>query len=392
MDSVSGPEAGKPDDRRRAVSEARFASLLDTAADGIIVIDEQGRMLVFNKICEELFGYSSEEAIGQSVNLIMPPEFAESHDDYMANYRKTGEKRIIGIGREVSGRHRDGTVIPLELSVGEARTPEGRQFIGVLRDLRSRRAVEQRVSQLQSQVVAMTRMSAMDEMGAAMAHELNQPLTALLLYLQAVARQIKGCHAEDKAPSDKMLGMLDKAVTEAERASHIVQRMRQMVEKRDPERSTIDLREVVNEALDLSEFVAQGATVTIRRVYGMNPIWIDADATQIQQIILNLLRNALEVAKESEERWVKVSIGCDERSAVVSVTDSGNGFTEDVGKSLFKTFSTTKKTGMGLGLAISRAIAQNHGGDLMADPGGNGQGATFTLVLPMRRPEEPAAS
>lgn len=392
MDSVSGSGTGQRDDRHTAVSEARFASLLETAADGIIVIDEKGRMLVFNKICEDLFGYTSEEAIGQNVTLIMPPEFAASHDDFMAHYHKTGEKRIIGIGREVSGRHRDGTVFPLELSVGEAITREGRQYIGVLRDLRPRRAVEQRVSQLQAQVVHMTRLSAMDEMGAAMAHELNQPLTALLLYLQALARQIKAGHAEGRPPGDKTLGMLDKAVLEAERASHIVQRMRQMVEKRDPERSTIDLREVVNEALDLSEFVAQGATVTIRRVYGMNPIWIDADATQIQQIMLNLLRNALEVAKESEERWVKVSIGSDERSAVVSVTDSGPGFTEDVSKSLFKTFSTTKKSGMGLGLAISRAIAQNHGGDLLADPGGNGQGATFTLVLPMRRADTEAAS
>lgn len=385
MDISDGSKSGRREDRSSAVSAARFESLLDTAADGIVVIDETGRMLVFNKICEDLFGYTSEEAVGQSVNLIMPPEFASAHDGFMDNYHRTGIKRIIGIGREVSGKHRDGTVIPLELSIGEAKTSEGRQYIGVLRDLRPRRAVESRVSQLQAQVVHMTRLSAMDEMGAAMAHELNQPLTALLLYLQAVARQIKSCHAEGKAPNDKMLGVLDKAVQEAERASHIVQRMRQMVEKRDPERSTIDLREVVNEALDLSEFVAQGATVTIRRVFGMNPIWVDADATQIQQIMLNLMRNALEVAKESEERWVKVSIGADERSAVVSVTDSGQGFSEDVGKSLFKTFSTTKKTGMGLGLAISRAIAQNHGGDLLADPGGNGQGATFTLVLPMRR-------
>ena len=385
MDVSDGSKLEPREDRRGGVSEARFESLLDTAADGIIVIDEAGRMLVFNKICEDLFGYTTEEVIGQSVNMIMPPEFATAHDEFMSNYHRTGEKRIIGIGREVSGRHRDGTVIPLELSIGEAKTSEGRQYIGVLRDLRPRRAVESRVSQLQAQVVHMTRLSAMDEMGAAMAHELNQPLTALLLYLQALARQIKVCHAEEKAPSEKLLGVLDKSVLEAERASHIVQRMRKMVEKRDPERSTIDLREVVNEALDLSEFVAQGATVTIRRVFGMNPIWVDADATQIQQIMLNLMRNALEVAKESEERWVKVSIGSDERSAVVSVTDSGTGFSEDVGKSLFKTFSTTKKSGMGLGLAISRAIAQNHGGDLLADPGGNGQGATFTLVLPMRR-------
>ena len=136
---------GELEDRRTAVSEARFESLLDTAADGVIVIDETGRMLVFNKICEQLFGYTSQEAIGQNVSLIMPPEFSASHDRFMNNYHRTGERRIIGIGREVSGMHRDGTVFPLELSVGEAKTAEGRQYIGVLRDLRSRRAVEQRV-------------------------------------------------------------------------------------------------------------------------------------------------------------------------------------------------------------------------------------------------------
>ena len=365
------------------VSQARFESLLDTAADGIIVIDELGRILAFNKSCEVLFGYSAAEAVGQNVKIIMPPNYADAHDGYMENYRTTGVRKIIGIGREVAGQHSDGTVFPVELSVGEAKTPDGRQFIGVLRDLRPRKAVEQRLSQLQAQIVHMTRLSAMDEMGAAMAHELNQPLTALMLYMQAIIRQVRNAPDDQLPPRERVLGVLEKALAEAERAGGIIQRMRHMVEKREPERTRVDLRDVVNEALDLSDFVAQGSTVTIRRLFGDRAVWVDVDPIQIQQIIMNLLRNGVEVARESKGRWVEVDIGTEGSQAVVSVTDSGPGLSEESANSLFRTFATTKKTGMGLGLAISRSIAQNHGGDLSALPGGNGRGATFLLSLPL---------
>ena len=363
------------------VSEARFASVLDTAADGIVVIDESARILAFNKSCETLFGYRAEDVIGKNIKLIMPPRYADEHDRYVDNYRRTGERRIIGIGREVAGMHSDGTVFPVELSVGEAKTPEGRQFIGILRDLRPRKTVEQRLSQLQAQIVHMTRLSAMDEMGAAMAHELNQPLTALMLYLQAVMRSVKSANGPMKP--EQVIAVIEKAVAEAERAGGIIQRMRQMVEKREPERSRADLRAVVDEAVDLSDFVAQGSTVTIRRDLGSEPLLVHVDPIQIQQIVLNLLRNAVEVARESDERTVRVAVSRSQCQAIVTVSDSGPGIPDEVAQTLFRTFSTTKKSGMGLGLAISRSIAQNHGGDLSVEPGGDGRGATFILTLPL---------
>ena len=277
--------------------------------------------------------------------------------------------------------HSDGTVFPVELSVGEAKTPEGRQFIGILRDLRPRKTVEQRLSQLQAQIVHMTRLSAMDEMGAAMAHELNQPLTALMLYLQAVMRSVKSANGPMKP--EQVIAVIEKAVAEAERAGGIIQRMRQMVEKREPERSRADLRAVVDEAVDLSDFVAQGSTVTIRRDLGSEPLLVHVDPIQIQQIVLNLLRNAVEVARESDERTVRVAVLRSQCQAIVTVSDSGPGIPDEVAQTLFRTFSTTKKSGMGLGLAISRSIAQNHGGDLSVEPGGDGRGATFILTLPL---------
>jgi two-component system sensor kinase FixL len=212
-----------------------------------------------------------------------------------------------------------------------------------------------------------------------MAHELNQPLTALMLYLQAAIRPMRT--STDPA-SQKIVPILEKALNEAERAGGIIQRMRQMVEKRDPERSHIDLRKVVDEAVDLSDFVAQGSTVRIRRAYGPEPLMVDVDPIQIQQIVINLLKNAIEVARDSRERWVEVSLEQTPDHASVIVTDSGPGVSDEVAQNLFRTFSTTKKSGMGLGLAISRSIAQNHGGDLMVRPGGHGRGATFVLSLP----------
>jgi two-component system, LuxR family, sensor kinase FixL len=140
-----------------SVSEARLASMLDTAVDGVVVIDERGVILAFNKACETLFGYGAAEVLGRNVRCIMPPRYAVEHDGYLAHYRDTGERRIIGIGREVEGMHRSGATMPVELSVGEAQTPDGRQFIGIIRDLRPRRAAEERMRELQSQLVHMER-------------------------------------------------------------------------------------------------------------------------------------------------------------------------------------------------------------------------------------------
>ncbi len=231
------------------VSDARLASVLETAVDGIIVINDRMRILGFNKACERLFGYTAAEALGQNVTLIMPGSYAREHDHYVERYLETGERRIIGIGREVAARHKDGTEFPVELSVGEAKTPDGRQFIGILRDLRHRKSVEQSLARAQAQLVHMTRISAIDEMGAAIAHELNQPLTAILLYLQAVVRKARNAGTVDA----QSLGVIEKAMREAERAGEIIQRMRQLVEKRDPERVPTDLLSFSRSCVELVE-------------------------------------------------------------------------------------------------------------------------------------------
>lgn len=366
------------------VSEARLLSVLNTAVDGIVVIDESGRMLMFNRACEQLFGLSAADVIGQNVSVIMPPDYAAEHDRYLSNYRATGEKRIIGIGREVRARHQDGTVFPVELSVGEAKTPAGRQFIGIIRDLRQRKATEERLNQLQAQLVHMARINAMDEMGAAIAHEINQPLTAVMLYLQAVRRRL-GTRPEVDATA---MDVLDRAVKEAERAGSIIQRMRQMVEKRDPHRTPANLAALIGEALDLTLVGTTATNVDVRRHVAPDMPAVEIDTVQIQQVVVNLIRNAIEAVRERETRWIDIAARIENDQAIVEVTDSGPGIPPDAVRTLFKAFSTTKRTGLGLGLAISRSIAQNHGGDLSVDAGGGttGRGARFRLSLPLAKP------
>lgn len=366
-----------------SVSDARLSSFLDTAVDAILVINERGEILVYNRACEVLFGYAPSEALGQTVHMIMPADYALAHDRYMSNYMETGVRKIIGIGREVRARHRDGTEFPVELSVGEAKTPEGRQFIGIIRDLRSRKEAERRLNELQADLVHIARVSAMDEMGAALAHELNQPLTAIMLYLQAATRTLARAEQAGEPPSVKAFKpVLEKAVHEAERAGNIINRMRHFVEKREPQRRACDLNGLIVEASELI-LLGQRNPPRIRQHFEADLPHAVVDPVQIQQILVNLLRNAVEVLRSRPDPTITITTSRAGDMLRITIADNGPGLPAEMLPTLFKAFSTSKRTGMGLGLSISRTIAQNHSGDLTVEPGGAGTGATFVLHLPI---------
>lgn len=373
--------------QHEGVSEARLLSVLDTAVDAIIVIDENARILVYNKACERLFGYTAAEMIGANVKAIMPPRYSRDHDTYIENYRRTGDAQIIGIGRQVEAMHRDGTIFPVDLSVGEAKTPEGRQFIGILRDGRPRAAYEERLAELQAELVHMARVSAMDEMGSAIAHELNQPLTAAMLYLQAATRRMKQAA---EPPDPMVLDVIAKAVREADRAASIIQRMRDFIEKREPKRRHCAVVDLVDDALELALVGSRRREIEIVRDFAADLPPVDVDAIQIEQILVNLVRNAVEAISDAEERRIVISGAVMDDVLRISVTDSGPGIPAEQLPDLFKAFASSKRSGLGLGLAISRSIAQNHGGELTVDPGGGGHGACFRLDLPIApAPTEP---
>ncbi|MBN9669361.1 two-component system sensor histidine kinase NtrB [Roseibium aggregatum] len=372
------------DDELAKETEARLASVFDTAADGIVVINDRGQVLAFNKACERLFGYEAADLLGRDVSRIMPEGYAREHPGYLRNYLDTGERKIIGIGREVQARHKDGTVFPIELSVGEAATPCGRQFIGILRDLRSRKQIEDRLAKTQAQLLHMTRISALDEMGAAIAHELNQPLTAVLLYMQSVSRKANA----DKSLDPVILDVIGKAVKEAERAGEIIQRMRHLVEKKAPQRESIDVGDLVKTCLEMAE-LGSGETrsfLTADLAHDL-PV-LQADPVQIRQILINLLRNAREAVAAQADKQVILSVCRNGGWLEFRVRDNGPGVPDAVRERLFRAFSGAKHKGVGLGLAISRSIAQNHGGDLRLEPTSQGGGASFLLTLPIDAPED----
>lgn len=359
--------------------EAHLRSIIDTAPDALIVIDERGAIESFSPAAERLFGYGAGEVAGRNVSMLMPSPYREQHDGYLQRYMRTGERRIIGIGRVVVGLRKDGTTFPMELAVGEVQSGGRRRFTGFVRDLTERQTRERRLQELQDELIHVARLSEMGQMASALAHELNQPLTAISNYLQACRRMIE---ASGMAVPPRVLEIMEKTVAQAGRAGQIIRRMRQFIQKGESERAAENLNKIVEEATALALVGAKEHSVrpTLDLAADIGPVFIDK--IQIQQVVLNLVRNAVEALIESERREIVVRTAREDGMAVVSVCDTGPGLADVVAKNLFQPFVTTKQKGMGLGLSICRAIVDAHGGRFWATPNPE-RGVTFSFTLPL---------
>jgi len=358
--------------------EAHLRSILDSVPDAMIVIDEKGIMQSFSSAAERLFGCTADEAIGKNVKILMPSPYREAHDGYLHRYLTTGERRIIGIGRVVVGERRDGSTFPMELAVGEMRSSNQRFFTGFIRDLTERQKTEARLQELQSELVHISRLTAMGEMASTLAHELNQPLSAIANYLKGLHRMLEASGGEHAAT---MRDAMDKAAEQALRAGQIIRRLRDFVARGESERRVEGLTKLVEEAsaLALVGIKEQG----IRVLFQFDPRvdLVLADKVQIQQVLLNLLRNAVEAMADAERRELTISAvpGAD-GMIVVGVADTGPGISDEVAAQLFQPFFTTKRQGMGVGLSISRTIIEAHGGQIWVEPTPGG-GATFRFTV-----------
>ena len=365
--------------------EARLQSILETAPDAIIVIDHSGVIESYSSAAQRLFGFTADEAVGQNVRILMPSPYRERHDGYLKHYLDTGERRIIGIGRVVVGQRKDGTTFPMELAVGEVMANGRRLFTGFIRDLTERQLNESRMQELQAELLHMSRLSDVGQMASAIAHELNQPLTAILNYVQAARRilQTKGLEIPPKA-ADAM----DKAVGQASRASAIVQNLRSFIQKGETERRIEDLNKVVGEATALGLVGAKETGISVRVDLSAAPLSVFIDKVQIQQVVFNLVRNSIEaMAEGGPPRHLLVTAtlaesATDGAMAQVAVSDTGPGLAPQIQGQLFQPFQTTKEKGMGLGLSICRSIIDAHGGRLQAVPNAE-RGVTFHFTLPL---------
>lgn len=360
--------------------EAHLSSILDTVPDAMVVIDEAGIMQSFSSAAERLFGYSSAEAIGKNVKILMPQPYRNDHDGYLNRYLGTGERRIIGIGRVVVGERRDGSTFPMELAVGEMRSGNRRYFTGFIRDLSERQQTEARLQELQSELVHISRLTAMGEMASALAHELNQPLSAIANYLRGSNRLIAD---RTDADSARLKEALERATDQALRAGEIIRRLRDFVARGETEVQVESLTKLVEEASALAFVGAKQSGVRVRFDLDQSADRVFANKVQVQQVLLNLMRNAIEAMVEAGSPRREISISTrplDGDLVCASVADTGPGIAPEIAEKLFQPFITTKRHGMGVGLSISRTIMEAHGGDLWVEPNPAG-GTIFHLTL-----------
>ena len=364
--------------RDASAREAHLMSILDTVPDAMIVIDERGVIQSFSSAAERLFGYTATEILGTNIKFLMPSPYREDHDGYLERYLRTGERRIIGIGRVVVGERKDGSTFPMELAVGEMRSSNQRFFTGFIRDLTERQQTEARLQELQSELVHISRLTAMGEMASALAHELNQPLSAIANYMKGSRRLLENSTDEQ---SGLLRGALDKAADQALRAGQIIRRLRDFVARGESERRVESVRKVVEEASALALVGAKDQGVRVRYQFDPAIDLVLADKVQIQQVLINLLRNAVDAMETSQRRELVISSDAvNEGMISISVADTGSGISPEMTSQLFQPFVTNKRHGMGVGLSISRTIVEAHGGKIIAEPNPTG-GTIFRFTL-----------
>lgn len=345
----------------------------------MIIIDEMGIILSFSAAAEKMFGYAEPEVIGENVSMLMPSPHRERHDGYLGAYRETGNRKIIGIGRVTTARHRDGTTFPIELTVGEAWIDGNRVFTGFIHDISQRQQAELRFHELQSELAHVGRLSELGTLASSLAHELNQPLAAIASYSEGAAELLQG------EPDAERLEMAREALRDtadqAIRAGQIVRRMRDFLSHGTTEHEIESLSKLVTEANALALVGSREHGIEVQVHLDPHADRVFVDRIQIQQVLVNLIRNAIEAMVDSEIRSLTISTEAGREMATVCVEDSGSGVSEELAQQLFQPFVTSKEAGMGIGLSICRTIIESHGGRIWFEPVGEG-GTIFRFTLP----------
>ena len=361
------------------LGEDKLHRVIDTARDGMIVIDASGTVLLYNAACERLFGYPAQDVLGNNVRMLMTQRDRKSHDTYIRNYLRSGKAKVIGIGRDVTGRRKDGSTVPMRLSVGELRDDGGvAYFIGTLHDLTETLRARARIEELQSELMQVARASAVGEMGSALAHELTQPLAAVVGFVEASAALIRRGDGETPEVHEYM----DQAVAQSLRAGAVVRMMREFTGRGDTERTVEDINAVVEEICELATLgtASDGIDLELNLAPGLPLVLIDH--VQIQQVVLNLVRNGIDALGDCGTGTITVATAPGSDMVEVVVADDGPGLPEEVRKRVFEPFVSTKPDGIGIGLSICRTIVEAHGGTIALDTGMR-RGTRFRFSVPV---------
>ena len=364
----------------QTVALAESSAILDTAVDGIVIIDERGIIETFNQAACELFGYSEEEVIGKSVNMLMTPGDAGNHDSYLQNYLDTGKASIIGVGRELVALTASGERVPIYLAVSDIQISGRRRFAGIVRNLTEQHAAREALASQREKLAHVGRLSTMGEMTASIAHEINQPLTAISMYAQASLKLL-----EREGGAEKVKDALEKLNTQSLRAGAVIERIQRFARAQESSKELVDLNDLVTDLLKLADSDARMHDIELELALTPELPHVFADPVQVQQVILNLIRNGIDAMNEigcRNGRSIRLETRLDGREVRLEVKDQGPGVAEDQSELVFTPFHTTKKEGMGMGLSICRSIISEHGGELRFS--NNDQaGACFYFSLPV---------
>lgn len=369
--------------RELANKEAMLNSIFNVAIEGIVTIDESGTIISVNKAVISLFGYSQKELLGANVSILMPLPHKNQHDTYIKNYLDTNQAHIIGKVREVEGQHKNGTILTLDLSIAEFTIDHQRYFTGMLHDVTERKHKEIEHKKHLAELAHVTRLGLMGEMASGIAHEINQPLTAVSAYSQACLKLIEN----EKFNLIVLTEILQKINTQSLLAGQIIHRLRDLVSPKEIQKSKVDINELIHEAVDLCSCDSKQAAISVTfKLATLPPLFIDA--VQIEQVLLNLIKNGFDALRQTSEKLPrKLGIQTylnNDHNVEIRIKDFGPGLDKAEQANIFTPFYTTKKTGMGMGLSISRSIVEAHHGTLKFNSK-KGLGTTFYFILPIHK-------
>lgn len=349
-------------------SEARIRAILETAVDGIVTLNERGIIESVNAAVEKLFGYTENEVIGENISILMPSPYREEHDTYLANYLKTGEKKIIGIGREVVAQRKDGTTFPIRLSVSEFFLSGKKMFTGIVHDISEEKA-------LQQQILHSERLAIIGKMAAKVAHEVRNPLSSISLNAEMLDEEIQDQNSNKEAKS-----LLKAMIREIDRVTLLTDEYLQF--SRLPESLPIkaNLNLLIKEMLELLAEELKQKNIKLTSKGLSKEFQVRFDRAQLRRVFLNIIRNAIESMPDpgTLNIWTEQN----RETAIIGIQDSGHGIPEDKVHEIFNPFFTTKDFGTGLGLAISQQIIHEHKGKIYCESK-IGLGTTFRIELPL---------
>ncbi|HVK81413.1 MAG TPA: PAS domain S-box protein [Verrucomicrobiae bacterium] len=371
---------------RRASEQAvreggeRLRAVVETAVDGVILIDAEGRVLMFNPACERLFGYRADEVVGQNVRMLMPGPYREEHDSYIGNYLRTSSPKVIGIGREVEGQRKDGTTFPMDLSVGEAQQEDKSIFVGIIHDLSARKRTEEQLVQAQ-------KMETVGQLSGGIAHDFNNLLTVILGNAEALSSRLK-------ARAD-LRNVAETIVSAAERGAELTQRLLAFSRRQMLQPAAVNCTALVENMRVLLKRTLR-ENIDLRIAVTPAPVFAMADPAQLENALLNLSINAQDAMPnggvltlsvdelELDETMSRNSDVRPGRYISVCVTDDGEGMTKETLERAFEPFYTTKEVGKGSGLGLSMVygfVKQSNGH--IAIYSERGLGTSVRLYLPI---------